>query len=325
MEGASRTRFLPSGGTSLLEDVHELPVPAGDLGNGLLARRPFRPPADQGLPEVGAADRKPDEARDSGGHRQPLADLLLVLVPAEDDATDALPTAAARGRDDPLAVLMTVEPLDLPDVRLDPGTLELADRPDHEPWPELQIVCLPVAREPLELRLLRRHQQLEHEPAPALAVQVFGELLQTSGLPSVQRLIAFGVVADEDLAEGGVEQLDMPGEVIAVFEVELRLAALLGGAGDGVPARRRIATDGGAELLVDEDAGLLRRDPGRDGVLEAVVDHLLGSRDLRGLLGAQRPFPAEHLGLERAPVVEGQDVQIPIESEAHRTTSLSLR
>src|SRR5262249_3553189 len=170
------------GGTGLLEDVHELLVPAGGLGDCFLARRPFRPPADQGLPEVGAADRQPHKAPDSRGDRQPHPDRLLVLTPAAENAADAHPAAAACGRDDPLAVLTTVEPLDLPDVRLDPGTLELAERPDHEPWPELQIVCLPVARERLELRLLRRHQQLEHEPAPALAVPAFGRLPQTRAL-----------------------------------------------------------------------------------------------------------------------------------------------
>src|SRR5262249_48735096 len=111
VEGASRTRFLPSGGTGLLEDVHELLVPAGDLGDGLLSRRPFGPPADQGLPEVGAADREPDEARDSGGDRQPLADLLLVLAPAEDDAADAFPSPAPCGRDEPLSVFATTHPL----------------------------------------------------------------------------------------------------------------------------------------------------------------------------------------------------------------------
>src|SRR6266478_10088137 len=228
IEGASRTRSLQSGGTGLLEDVHELPISAGDLGDGLLSGRLFAPPADQWLPEVGAADREPDEARDSGGGHQPLAHLLLVLAPAEDDAADAVPAVAARGGDDPLAVLATVEPFDLPDVRLDSGILELADRLDHQSWPELQVVGLLVALEQLELRLLRRHQQLEHEPAPPLAVQVFGEPPQTSGLPPVQRLIAFRVVANENLAEGRVEHFDVPGEIFAVLEVELRLAALLG-------------------------------------------------------------------------------------------------
>src|SRR6266403_342779 len=324
IEGASRTRSLRSG-TGFLEDVHELVVPAGDLGDGLLSGRLFAPPADQWLPEVGAADREPDEARDSGGGHQPLAHLLLVLAPAEDDAADAVPAVAARGGDDPLAVLATVEPFDLPDVRLDSGILELADRLDHQSWPELQVVGLLVALEQLELRLLRRHQQLEHEPAPPLAVQVFGEPPQTSGLPPVQRLIAFRVVANENLAEGRVEHFDVPGEIFAVLEVELRLAALLGRARRGVSLCRRGAKDGGAELLVHEDAGFLLGDAGYDGALEAVVDHLLGGRDLRGLLGGQGPFPAEHLGLERPPMIEGQDVQVPIESDRHRTTSRSLK
>jgi len=39
IEGASRTRSLRSGGTGFLEDVHELVVPAGDLGDGLLSGR----------------------------------------------------------------------------------------------------------------------------------------------------------------------------------------------------------------------------------------------------------------------------------------------
>ena len=47
------------------------------------------------------------------------------------------------------------------------------------------------------------------------------------------------------------------GEVLAVLEVELVLAALLGRAGRDVAVLRRVAEDLGAELLVHEDAGLL--------------------------------------------------------------------
>src|SRR5262245_45986958 len=78
-------RHLRSGGTTLLEDVHELPVPAGDLGDGMLSRRLLGPPADQGVPEVGAPDSEPDEARDPSCGRQPLAHLLLVLASTEND------------------------------------------------------------------------------------------------------------------------------------------------------------------------------------------------------------------------------------------------
>src|SRR5262245_66674842 len=99
IEGASRTGSLRSGGTGLLEDVHEVPIPAGDLGDGLLARRPLGAPADQRFPEVGAADREPDEARNAGGGRQPFAHLLLVFSPSENDAADAIPAAASRRGD----------------------------------------------------------------------------------------------------------------------------------------------------------------------------------------------------------------------------------
>mgnify|MGYP003694178497 CR=1 FL=1 len=117
----------------------------------------------------------------------------------------------------------------------------------------------------------------------------------------------------------------MRGEVVAVLEIELRLPALLGGTRGHVPFGRGIAQDGGAELLVDEDAGPLLPNTGRDGAREAVIDHALGGRDLRRLVGGQRPFPAEHLGLERLAMVEGKDVEVAIVSEGHRTTSRSRR
>ena len=49
----------------------------------------------------------------------------------------------------------------------------------------------------------------------------------------------------------------MAREILAIFEVELVLPALLRRAGGDDTLGRRIAQDGGAELLVDQDAGLL--------------------------------------------------------------------
>ena len=94
--------------------------------------------------------------------------------------------------------------------------------------PQLQIVGLLVALQLVELRLLGGHQQLEHEAALALAVQIVGQPLQPGGLRLVQRLVALGVVAHQHLAEGRVEGLDVLGEILAVLEVELVLPALLG-------------------------------------------------------------------------------------------------
>ena len=103
--------------------------------------------------------------------------------------------------------------------------------------PELEVVGLLVALQPVELRLLRRHQQLEHETASLCACEVVGQPLQPRGLALVQRAVAFGVVAHQDLAEGRIEGLDVAGEILAVLEIELVLPALLGRAGrDDSPA-----------------------------------------------------------------------------------------
>ena len=119
--------------------------------------------------------------------------------------------------------------------------------------------------------------------------------------------------------------LDVLGEILAVFEVELLLPALFGGAGCRITLRRGIAQDGGAELLVHQNAGFLLRHSGGDGSLESVVDHLLGGSDLRRLLGRQRAGPAEHLRLERAAVIEGQNVERLVEPESRHAVSLSFR
>jgi hypothetical protein len=61
-------------------------------------------------------------------------------------------------------------------------------------------------------------------------------------------------------------------------------------------------------LLIDQDAGFLFGDSGRNSGLETVVDHLFRGGDLCCLLCGQRALPAKHSGLERATVVEGQDI-----------------
>ena len=97
----------------------------------------------------------------------------------------------------------------------------------------------------------------------------------------------------------------MPRKVVAVLEVELVLPTLLRGGCSHVSVLGRILQNSGPELLVDEDAGALFGDSRRDGGLEAVVDHLFGGGDLRRLLCAQEPLPAEHPRLERAAMIKG--------------------
>src|SRR4029077_18295413 len=120
---------------------------------------------------------------------------------------------------------------------------------------------------------------------------------------------------------GWPEGVDMQREILAIFEIEFVLPTLLNAAGGRVVVRRRIAEDRGAELLVGQDSGLLLRHAVLDRGLEAVVDYLLGCGDFSRLLGRQRALPAEHLRLERAAVVEGQNVKRLIETQGRHAFS----
>jgi hypothetical protein len=87
-----------------------------------------------------------------------------------------------------------------------------------------------------------------------------------------------------------VEGFDVLGEVLTVLEVELVLAALLGGAGDRVAVRGRVPGDGASKLLVQQDARLLLRHAPRHRRLEAVVDDLLASAICAVCTGVSTPF-----------------------------------
>ena len=156
-------------------------------------------------------------------------------------------------------------------------------------------------------------------------MQVVGQPLQPRRLSPVQGGVALGVVAHQHLAERGIERVDVLREVLAVLEIELRLTALFGGARGRVSVRRRVAKDGGPELLVHQDAGLVFRNAASDGGQEAVVDDLLGGGDLRGLVGAERALPPEQLLRERAAVIEGHDVQRLVVADGHDGPPLALR
>src|SRR5262249_35582463 len=118
---------------------------------------------------------------------------------------------------------------------------------------------------------------------------------------------ALGVVADEHLREIRVELLDLVAELVAVLELELLLSRLLDGHRKAVAARLRLARDVGAVLRVDEDPGELLGRPVLDRALATLPDEALGARDLVVIA-------ADHL-LERASVVEGQDVETLVVAE----------
>ena len=135
-------------------------------------------------------------------------------------------------------------------------------------------------------------------------VHVVRQLAQPRRLPAVHRLVAFGVVAHQHLDEGRLEIGDVLGIAVAVFELELLLAALLGGGAGDQAVRARVAQDRGTELLVDQDARRLARRILGQRELQPVIDDLLAGGDPRRLLGGERRGETEQPLLERGAMVE---------------------
>ena len=80
-----------------------------------------------------------------------MVDLVVVGAAAEHDADDAVAAARAGLRDEHLAVGALVDALDLPDVDLDAGVLDLGDRAAHQLGAQLGVVAVGVAADGLQL------------------------------------------------------------------------------------------------------------------------------------------------------------------------------
>ena len=235
-------------------------------------------------------------------------------------------SSAPPGRGgDPLAVLLGLDALDLPDVGLDARGLQLLDRAPHQLRAQLRVVAVRVAADLLQLGALGRHQQLEEE-LPLALVEPVAEATKALALAAVHLGVPVGDVAHEDLREVGVEPLDVIAELVAVVEVELVLArlldrhrqheaALLGLLGD---ALRR------AELLVDEAACAAWLGAPLGGLQHALEDQVLGVGDRLRLLWRGVALDPEHLLLERASMVEGQDVELAVVAECHSGAAASF-
>src|SRR6476661_834501 len=165
-----------------LEQIYEPAIAPRDFGDSLLARRFFAPPGDQRIPKSRTADRKADEARHTGRHREPVSHFLIILAAAENDATDPIAAGRPSRCYNLLAILAPIETLNLPQIRFDAGVLELVDGLNHQARPHLAIIDLLVALKLVELRLLRRHNELEHEPTAVLVGKKIGQTLQSSRL-----------------------------------------------------------------------------------------------------------------------------------------------
>ncbi len=93
------------------------------------------------------------------------------------------------------------------------------------------------------------------------------------------------------------------------MEVEFVLAGFFEGHGGDVAAAAGVLEDGGAEVFVDEEAGVCGGDAGVEGGFETVVDDRLAVGDVLGSSGGERFVVAEDLGFVGVAVVEGQDVE----------------
>jgi hypothetical protein len=188
-----------------------------------------------------------------------------------------------RRRHNPLTILAAIETFDFPHIRIDASVLQLADSLDHQAWPNLEIIGLLVALKLVELRLLRRHQEFEHEAAAVPFREKSGQAFQSGNLPPVQCAVALGIIADQHLAEGRVEGLDMLHKILAILEVELVLPALLSRTGGDNGFDGSVAKDGGAELLIHQDASFFSGHASGARRLKAIVYDLLGAGDVGGL------------------------------------------
>src|SRR5206468_10308196 len=152
-----------------------------------------------------------------------------------------------------------------------------------------------------------------------------GQLPEALGLSLGQSRITLGVVANKHFAERRLKKFNVFCEVVAKLKVKFVLSALLGRARRHKTIRCGVAQNGGAKLFIYQNAGPFFGHTRANGGFEAVVDHLLGSCDFRGLLRCQIAMPAEHFCYKRASVIERQDVEALVKTGSSHDVHLISR
>src|SRR4051794_31631257 len=128
-----------------LEDLCEFPVSPRYLEHRVFPPDLLSAPVNERIPEGRPAHRETDKSRNAGRSPEPLVYFGVIFSSAQDDAANFVTAFATRGGHDALAILTTVETLDLPHIRLHARILEFPDRADHKFRPKLHVVDLPVA------------------------------------------------------------------------------------------------------------------------------------------------------------------------------------
>jgi hypothetical protein len=118
----------------LVKTVHKRPIATRNLTHGSVPGNLLGPPIHKRLPKYGATDGKSNEASGPRCRLKPLVNFFSVFASAQNDAPNFVATSPMCNGYDSLAVLATVEPFDLPDVRFDACILQFTDGLDHQPW-----------------------------------------------------------------------------------------------------------------------------------------------------------------------------------------------
>ena len=235
-------------------------------------------------------------------------------------STQTTPVAAARARllDEHLAVGALVDALDLPDVHLDAGVL---DRRRSRGASARGAARRHSARSspPTDSSWcsLGRHQQLEQELAVVL-VQPVGQPLELVQLLAVGVGVALRVVADEHLGEVGIEasrcarRSPRRTRSRTCSGRSSRPASRASGRSSRPRRARRRRT-------ARRRARRSRRACAPRSTARSMPSKIrcLASAIVAGLLGGRVALDPEHLLLERAAVVEGQDVQLAVVTQFH--------
>src|SRR4029079_16196649 len=149
------------------------------------------------IPDLVRPDTDPDEAVDGRRDLEPVPHLVFICAVTQHNAADFLAPIAPCQLDEALAVINAIEPFDLPDIRLNSGVLQRANGIEHKCRPDVSIVSF-CAPDTIELRVRRRHQELEHELLTGCSA-VLRQSPESRRLTLVERSITFGVVAHQSL------------------------------------------------------------------------------------------------------------------------------
>jgi hypothetical protein len=131
-----------------------------------------------------------------------------------------------------------------------------------------------------------------------------GQIFKAGGLPPVESLVVFRIIAYQRLNKRGLEFFDFGLVVISELKFKLRLAAFFDGHACYISVRVRIPKNGGAELRVDKDPTMFPGDTPRQRKLEGVVNDRLALDYSFSLFLCQRTFPAKQSCFERTAMIE---------------------